>query len=71
MEDHQKPGEDHQASVRAKPNSVTPRRVVDRLGEGVVCEMIEARRVGIKLRDVAERYGISQSSVKRMLSKAN
>lgn len=70
MEDHQSPVEDRQASVRAKPNSAVPRRIVDRLGEKTVREMIEARRAGAKLSDVAERYGISESSVKRVLSKA-
>jgi hypothetical protein len=66
-EDRQSPVEDPRASVRAKPNSTMPRRVVDRLGEDVVREMIEARQAGAKLREVAERYGISESSVKRLL----
>lgn len=47
-----------------------PRRVVDRLGEDAVREMIEARQAGIKLRDLAERYGISESSVKRIAASA-
>lgn len=29
-------------------------------------EAIEARRAGMKLKDVAKRYGISESSVKRI-----
>lgn len=66
-EDHGEPVEDRQASVRAKPAPTVPRRVVDRLGEDAVREMIEARRAGTKLRDVAERFGISESSVKRLL----
>lgn len=44
-----------------------PRRVVDRLGENLVREMIEVRRTGMKLKDVAKLYGISESSVKRLV----
>ena len=44
-----------------------PRRVVDRLGENAVREMIEARQAGAKLLELAEQYGISESSVKRLL----
>lgn len=66
-EDRYGPVEDQQASVRTRPAPVVPRRVVDRLGEDAVREMIEARRAGVKLREVAERYGISESSVKRLL----
>lgn len=65
-EDRCGPVQDRRASVRAKPALAVPRRVVDRLGEDVVREMIEARQAGMKLRDVAERYGISESSVKRL-----
>jgi DNA-binding IclR family transcriptional regulator len=32
-----------------------------------VREMIEARQAGMKLTDVAKRYGISESSAKRLL----
>jgi len=32
-----------------------------------VQELIEARRAGTKLKDVAERYGISESTVKRIM----
>jgi DNA invertase Pin-like site-specific DNA recombinase len=66
IEDRQEPVEDRQASVRARPASAVPRRVVDRLGEAVVQEIIEARRAGVKLREVAKRYGISESTVKRL-----
>jgi hypothetical protein len=64
-EDPQEPAGDRQVSVRAKPNSVIPRRVVDRLGEDVVREMIEARQAGMQVKEVAQRYGVSESSVKR------
>jgi hypothetical protein len=63
-EDHRGPVQDRQVSVRARPNSTAPRRVAVRLGEAAVLEIIEARRAGEKLRDVASRYGISESSVK-------
>jgi len=66
-EDPRGPVQDRQACVRAKLAPAVPRRVVDRLGEDVVREMIETRRAGAKLRDVAERFGISESSVKRLL----
>jgi hypothetical protein len=59
--------QDPRLSVRAKSTSIVPRRVVDRLGEDVVRQMVEARRTGMKLKDVAKRYGISESSVKRLL----
>jgi Mor family transcriptional regulator len=44
-----------------------PRRVADRLGEEAVHEMIEARRAGAKLRELVERYQVSESSLKRLL----
>jgi hypothetical protein len=58
---------DQRASARAKPTPTAPRLVVDRLGEDAVREMIEARRAGAQLCSLAERYGISESSVKRLL----
>ena len=66
-EDRRGPVQDRQASVRARPTAAVPRRVIDRLGEDVVREVIEARASGVKLREVAERYGISESSVKRLM----
>jgi Homeodomain-like domain len=39
---------------------------LDRLSAGVVREIVEARRAGATVRDVAERWGISESSVKRI-----
>lgn len=64
-EDLQSSVKDPQASVRGKLAPAVPRRVVDRLGDDIVREMIEARAAGVKLREVAKRYGISESSVKR------
>lgn len=68
--DRQGPVQDRQASVRARLAPTVPRRVVDRLGKDVVHEIIEARAAGVKLREIAERYGISESSVKRTCTKA-
>ncbi|MBR7835757.1 helix-turn-helix domain-containing protein [Actinospica durhamensis] len=42
--------------------------MTDRLGEAAVREIIEARQAGMKLKDVAKRYGISESSVKRIIA---
>jgi DNA invertase Pin-like site-specific DNA recombinase len=70
-EDPQGAVKDRQASVRAKPNSAVPRRVADRLGEDVVREMIEARRAGVPLKEVATKYEISESSVKRLARTAD
>lgn len=71
MEDRRWPFEDQPASVRAKPRPAVPRRVVDRLGEDAIRDMIEARRAGMNLKDVAEHYGISESSVKRLIRAAD
>lgn len=62
--------EDPRASVRAKANAVVPRRVVDRLGDEAVRELVEARRGGATLRELVERYGVSESSLKRLLRTA-
>lgn len=66
-EDRQGATQDPPPSVRAKSNPTVPRRVVDRLGEETVRELITAQQAGTKLRDLAERYGISESSVKRLV----
>jgi len=66
-EDRQVAPQDPLTSVRAKPASTVPRRVVDRLGEDAVREMVGARATGVKLKDVAKRYGISESSVRRLM----
>ena len=41
--------------------------MTERLGETAVREVVEARRAGMKLTDVAKQFGISESSVKRLL----
>ncbi len=59
--------EDPKASVWATSKALVPRRVVDRLGEEAVRELIEARRAGAKLHEFADRYEVSESSLKRLL----
>jgi hypothetical protein len=40
---------------------------VDRLGEQIIRELLADRRSGATKRELVERYGISMSSVKRIL----
>jgi Trp operon repressor len=42
-------------------------RLVDRLGEQIIRELLTDSRAGTPQRELAERYGISVSSVKRIL----
>jgi DNA invertase Pin-like site-specific DNA recombinase len=44
-------------------------RLVDRLGEQVIRELIADGRAGATKRELVERYGISLSSVKRILKR--
>jgi hypothetical protein len=67
----QSPVEDRQPSARTTAKAVVPKLVVDRLGEARIRELIEARRAGAKLRELVDRYGISESSVKRILRAAD
>jgi len=62
-----RPVEDRQLSGRTTAKAIVPKRVVDRLGEATVRELVEARRAGAKLRELGDRYGISESSVKRLI----
>lgn len=50
-------------------SSSAPRRwrLVDRLGEQVIRKLLADRRAGATKRELIERYGISRSSVKRIL----
>jgi hypothetical protein len=66
------PAVDVQASDEPiiQPSSCSCRRpwsVADRLGEEVVIDLIRDRRSGASHRALAERYGISLSSVKRVM----
>jgi hypothetical protein len=69
-EAHQAPIQDPKVSVRAKPRVIVPRRIADRLGEETLRELVEARQAGAKLRELVEHYGISESSLKRLLRTA-
>jgi len=42
-------------------------RLIDRLGEQIIRELLTDSRAGTPQRELAERYGISVSSVKRIL----
>jgi hypothetical protein len=64
---HQEPVGDPELSVRTTAKADQPHRVVDRLGEQAVRELIEAFHAGTPTWRLAERYGISLSSVKRLL----
>lgn len=44
--------------------------VRERLGEGGVQALVASRRAGATMRELVERYGISESSVKRLVKKA-
>ncbi len=52
----------------ASPLSVRRRwRLVERLGEQIIRELLSDSHAGTPKRELAERYGISVSSVKRIL----
>jgi hypothetical protein len=42
-------------------------KLVDRLGELIIRQLVEDRQGGVATRELVERYGISLSSVKRIL----
>jgi DNA-binding Lrp family transcriptional regulator len=44
-------------------------RLVDRLGEQVIRELLHAGRAGATTRVLADRYAISTSSVKRIIKR--
>jgi DNA invertase Pin-like site-specific DNA recombinase len=58
-------GTDHGST--ASPLRARHWRIVDRLGEEVVRKLLRDSRTGTPQRELAERYGISVSSVKRIL----
>ena len=67
MEDRQELANDRQVSVRSRSNSAVPGRVVDRLGVGVVQQIIQARQAGVPLKEIAKNNGISESIGRRMV----
>jgi DNA invertase Pin-like site-specific DNA recombinase len=44
-------------------------RIVDRMGQQIINDLIADRSTGVSKAKLAERYGISLSSVKRLLHK--
>jgi hypothetical protein len=60
-------GEASDMIVVAPSGARRPWPVTDRLGEATVQELLGNRRAGVMQRVLAERYGISVSSVKRIL----
>jgi FixJ family two-component response regulator len=54
-------------SVRSAPLSTRQWRVGDRLGRDDLEQLIAAFTAGTPKREMAERYGISESSVKRLI----
>ena len=54
-------------SVRSAPNAAQPRRVIERLGKARVRDLLCDIERGIARIRVAEKYGISESSVKRLV----
>lgn len=61
------PAEDRRLSLRTTAKAAVPKRVTDRLGEAAVRELIKDRLAGARLCELVDRYGISESSVKRVL----
>ncbi len=56
-------------SVRSAEGTRVQQRVMDRLGEAGVCRLASEARAGVTTRELAERYAMSQSTVKRILRK--
>jgi len=61
-------GEDRRPSVRTQRRLTEPRRVADRLGEEGVRELRCARERGATLAELAKRFGVSVSSVQRIMT---
>ena len=58
-------------SVRSAPNSDRPRRVTDRLSDSDLRALLRDVEQGTPKWQVAEKYRISESSVKRLVRKAH
>jgi len=56
-------------SVRSADGTRVQQRVMDRLGEAGVRRLASEFRAGVTTRELAERYAMSQSTVKRILRK--
>jgi triphosphoribosyl-dephospho-CoA synthetase len=62
-------GEPVRVSVRSAERSGVQQRAMDRLGETGVCRMVAEFHAGVTKRELAERYTMSESTVKRILRK--
>lgn len=56
------------ATLRPTPDP-SRRKVVDRLPEGTIAAMVKRFRAGATIQALANEYGISESSIKRLLRK--
>jgi methylphosphotriester-DNA--protein-cysteine methyltransferase len=55
------------SSSSSPARATRPWRLVDRLGEQIIIELVAGKRSGATKRVLAERYGVSPSGVKRIL----
>lgn len=63
-------GEPVRVSVRSAEGARVQQRVMDRLGEAELCRLVSEFRAGVTKRELAERYAMSESTVKRIPRKA-
>lgn len=62
-------GEPVRVSVRSADRPRVQQRVLDRLSESELCRMVAEAHAGTTNRVLAERYAMSESTVKRILRK--
>jgi hypothetical protein len=62
-------GEPVRVSVCSVEGSLVQQRVMDRLGEAELRRLVSEFREGVTKRELAERYAMSESTVKRILRK--
>jgi triphosphoribosyl-dephospho-CoA synthetase len=62
-------GEPVRVSVRSAEGTRVQQRVTDRLGEAELCRLASEFVAGATKRELAERYTMSESTVKRILRK--
>ena len=62
-------GEPVRVSVRSAEGSRVQQRVMDRLGKEELCRLASEFRAGVTVRELAERFAMSGSTVKRILRK--
>ncbi|MBV9313522.1 MAG: hypothetical protein JO100_07150 [Pseudonocardia sp.] len=62
-------GEPVRVSVRSAEGPRVQQRAMDRLGEADLCRLASEFRADATKRELAERYAMSESTVKRVLRK--